>query len=167
MQRTELAANFKARCDAAKDSASSTAEPTPSPTLFTVHNEPALSSTIDTDTTSLTFIPIASYTPDLDSNNLRSRDDNTIPTPTIIGMAVGFAVAGLLLVGLILLWLRERRRRRSLEWSTEPKRESKLGSRLSLTSKRASKRSNKGETSVQVVEKGIWRPTGPTQTPSP
>jgi hypothetical protein len=150
-----------------QDSPSSTAEPTPSPTFFITHDQPTTDSS-----TSLTFIPIASHTPALDATELKTRDDG-IPTPTVIGMAVGFAVAALLIVGLIFLYLRERRRRKSWEWTTGEKRGSKLSSRLSLPGKRASKPSttaasnSKRGSSVQVLERGGWRPTGTTTTPSP
>lgn len=161
----ELGASYQILCDTAEeDSTSRTLEPTPSITQFLASDQPTSSPTADAESTSLTFVPIASHTPDpndLNSSSLNSR--NTIPTPTIIGMAVGFAVAGLLVVGLILLWLRERKKRKSLEWSTEPKRESKL----SVGSKRASKRSTKGHGPMQVTENTIWRPSGIAGSPPP
>lgn len=163
MSSPELGALYQDICDKAEESSSSiSAKSMPSITQFLLHDEPTSSPTTDAESTSLTFIPIASHTPDpndLASSSLKSR--NTIPTPTVIGMAVGFAIAGLLIVGLILLWLRERKRRKSLEWNTEAKKES----RLSFGSKRASKRSVKGGGSIQVKESTIWRPSGIASPP--
>lgn len=41
---------------------------------------------------------------------------NGIPTATKVGMAVGFSLAGLLIILLLYLYLRERRLRKRLEW---------------------------------------------------
>lgn len=152
-------------CDSSKEeSASSASDTTPSATDFLAYNQPTASPATDAESTSLTFVPITSHTPDpndLNTTPIKSR--NSIPTPAVIGMAVGFVLAAFLIAGFIFLWLRERKKRRSLEWSTEPKKES----RLSLGSKRASKRSTKGDSSTQVTETRIWRPSGTTTTPSP
>ena len=113
----------------------------------------------------------------------QASDESKITTATKIGMAVGFPIAGLVIILLLCLYLRERRLRKGLEWRTseKPSRISRFSSKISHKTVPAAhsgssrvpvrKGAGLGPEKVGIVssthppptivsENGGWRPTG-------
>ncbi|KAG9254267.1 uncharacterized protein F5Z01DRAFT_99610 [Emericellopsis atlantica] len=104
-----LMSSYRAACDTADDIAARQPTPVSSVDDHTKRDSPRPTGSLDPGEGDLIAVP-----PPTPSNN-------EIPLAAKIGMAVGFPLLGLLCVILACLYIRERRRRKGLEWtSTSP-----------------------------------------------